>query len=82
MRGPVKPCSGRFSEEVQAVLIQNRDRAQWAVHTCEVCGISVGAVEVRGKWVPEQHWPSVKGAPRDGAAERREGSAHRMRMEF
>ena len=60
MPGPVKPCSGRFSEELQAILARNRDRAQWALHTCEVCGVSVGAVQVQGKWVPEQHWPSVK----------------------
>ena len=57
---PAKPCDGRFRDELQAVLTQNRDRVQWATHACEVCGISVGAVRVQGKWVPEQHWPSVK----------------------
>jgi hypothetical protein len=67
---PVKPCDGRFSEDVQAVLIQNKDRAQWAVHTCEVCGAAAGAVQVHGKWVPEQHWPSVKYPPREPAAKR------------
>jgi hypothetical protein len=42
------------------VLTKNRDRDQWAIHTCEVCGLAVGAVQVQGKWVPEQHWPTVK----------------------
>lgn len=82
MRGPVKPCSGRFSEELQAVLIQNKDRAQWAMHTCEVCGLSVGAVQVQGKWVPEQHWPSVKCSYDRAAAERPAHSVRRMRMGF
>ena len=68
---PAKPCEGRFSEEVQAVLKSNRDRAQWANHTCEVCGLSVGAAQVQGKWVPEQHWPSVKYQPRNGADKKR-----------
>jgi hypothetical protein len=57
---PVKPCEGRFSDEVLTALSSNRDRAQWANHTCEVCGAAVGATQNRGKWVPEQHWPSVK----------------------
>ena len=60
---PAKPCEGRFSDEVQEVLTQNRDRAQWATYVCEVCGVSVGAVKFQGKWVPEQHWPSVKYRP-------------------
>jgi hypothetical protein len=57
---PAKPCEGRFSDEVQEVLSRNRDRAQWANYTCEVCGAAVGATQNRGKWIPEQHWPSVK----------------------
>jgi len=57
---PAKPCDGRFSDEVQLILSKNRDRVQWANHTCEVCGVAVGATLDRGKWVPEQHWPSVK----------------------
>lgn len=61
---PVKPCGGQFSEELQALLTKNREREQWAVHTCQVCGASVGAVQVQGKWVPEQHWPSVTYPPR------------------
>ena len=60
MAGPVKPCEGRFSDELQTVLNRNRDRAQWANHPCEVCGLVVGAKQDRGKWIPGQHWPSVK----------------------
>jgi hypothetical protein len=29
------------------------------LHTCQVCGAAVGAIQAHGKWVPEQHWPSV-----------------------
>jgi hypothetical protein len=61
---PAKPCEGRFTDELQSVLTQNTDRAQWATYACEVCGVSVGAIKVQGKWVPEQHWPSVKYPPR------------------
>jgi hypothetical protein len=68
---PAKPCEGRFNEEVQAILKSNRDRAQWANHTCEVCGVAVGAVQVQGKWVPEQHWPSVKYQPRHANEKKR-----------
>lgn len=57
---PVKPCEGRFSEEVLSSLGNDRGRSQWAVYTCEVCGAAVGAVQDKGKWLPEQHWPSVK----------------------
>ncbi len=57
---PAKPCEGRFSDEVLVALGRNRDRDQWANHRCEVCGIAVGATQNKGKWVPEQHWPSVK----------------------
>lgn len=72
---PVKPCDGRFSDDLQAVLTRNRDREQWAVHTCLQCGISVGAVQVQGKWVPEQHWPSVTYPPRNAATKRYDRSA-------
>ena len=61
---PVKPCEGRFNDEVLAALSVNRDRFQWALHTCEVCGASVGAVQLKGLWVPEQHWPTVKSRTR------------------
>lgn len=56
----VKPCEGRFSPEVIELLVKNRDRAQWANHPCEVCGLSIGATLDKGRWVPEQHWPTVK----------------------
>ena len=59
-----KPCEGRFSDDLQGVLNQNRDRAQWGIYTCESCGARVGAVQIQGKWVPEQHWPTVKYPPR------------------
>lgn len=71
----VKPCDGQFSEDLQTVLIRNRNREQWAVHPCQVCGASVGAVQVQGKWVPEQHWPSVKYPRRTPVAKRSDRSA-------
>jgi len=74
---PAKPCEGRFSEEVQLVLSRNRDRDQWANHACEVCGVAVGAKLDRGKWVPEQHWPSVKYQSRNAAEKKRSVSADR-----
>ncbi len=49
------------------VLTRNQYRAQWANHNCEVCGASVGAMWDRCKWVPEQHWPSVKYPARNAA---------------
>jgi len=63
---PAKACEGRFSDEVLGLLNNNRDRAQWANHRCEVCGAVVGATLDKGKWVPEQHWPSVKYPARNG----------------
>jgi hypothetical protein len=75
---PAKPCEGRFSDEVQEVLNRNRDRDQWANHTCEICGVAVGAKLEKGKWVPEQHWPSVKYQPRNATEKKRSTSADRM----
>lgn len=75
MPTPVKPCEGRFSDDLQAVLTRNRNREQWAVHTCQICGASVGAVEVHGKWVPEQHWPSVTYPSRNAVPARYDRSA-------
>jgi hypothetical protein len=75
---PVKPCVGRFSDELQAALAQNIDRAQWNTHACEVCGVSVGAIQVSGKWVPEQHWPSVKYPVRNAHDKKRDTSAARQ----
>jgi hypothetical protein len=74
----VKPCEGRFSDEVLAALSSNRDRAQWANHACEVCGVSVGAKLDRGKWVPEQHWPSVKYQPRTATGKKPRASTDLM----
>lgn len=71
---PAKPCDGRFNDDLQEVLTRNRNREQWAVHTCEVCGAPVGAVEVHGKWVPEQHWPSVTYPVRNAAAAKHDRS--------
>jgi len=69
---PAKPCDGRFSDELQALLSKNRDRVQWANHACEVCGVLVGATQVQGKWVPEQHWPSVKYVSRNTNEKKRD----------
>lgn len=82
MPAPVRPCSGRFSDELQIVLTRNIDRAQWAMHSCEVCGTAVGAVQVQGRWTPEQHWPTVKYLPHGTAAGAPARSARRMRMQF
>ena len=65
MPTPAKPCDGRFSDDLQLLLQRNREREQWAVHPCQTCGAKVGAVMVQGKWVPEQHWPSVIYPPRN-----------------
>jgi hypothetical protein len=65
MPTPLKPCDGHFSVELQENLHKNIDRAQWATHACEVCGVEVGAIQVGGKWVPEAHWRSVKYPVRD-----------------
>ena len=72
---PVKPCDGRFSDDLQEVLTRNRDRAQWGVYTCQQCGASVGAIQVNGNWVPEQHWPSVTYPARSGATKRYDRSS-------
>ena len=76
-----KACEGRFNDEVQELLSKNRDRAQWANHTCEVCGVSVGAVRDKGKWVPEQHWPSVKYPPRNTGTQKKGSSRERTAPE-
>ncbi len=57
---PAKPCTGQFNEEVIAALEHNVDRAQWLSHPCGLCGQPVGARLEKGKWVPDQHWPSVQ----------------------
>jgi len=73
---PAKACEGRFSNEVLEALTKNRDRAQWANHQCEVCGVVVGATLDKGKWVPEQHWPSVKYPPRNASEKKQVSSRH------
>lgn len=72
---PLKPCDGQFSDDLQEVLTRNRDREQWAVHTCQQCGALVGAVQVHGKWVPEQHWPSVTYPARNPVTKKYDRSA-------
>jgi len=57
---PAKPCPGQFSEETIATLAHNVGRAQWLPHPCALCGQPIGARIEKGKWIPEQHWPSVQ----------------------
>lgn len=64
MPTPLKPCDGSLSNELQEILQKNRDRAQWAAHPCQVCGQEVMVVQVKGRWVPQAHWPSVTYRPR------------------
>jgi hypothetical protein len=70
-----KPCEGRLSDEAQVALARNRNRDQFALQTCAVCGVRVGAIQAHGKWVPEQHWPSVKYRSRVAADVKHAGSA-------
>ena len=60
MPTPVKPCTGQFSDETVAALADNAGRAQWLTHPCALCGQQIGGRLEKGKWVPEQHWPSVQ----------------------
>jgi hypothetical protein len=55
----IKQCSGSFNQAVLEALVSNTNRAQWATHTCELCNKQVGAQQVKGRWVTEQHWSSV-----------------------
>lgn len=55
----IKNCPGKFSEEVQQLLTQNIDRAQWRAHPCEVCGQEVDGEQRFGKWSPKPHWPTA-----------------------
>lgn len=79
---PVKPCEGRFSEDVLSQLGNDRGRSQWAVYTCEACGAKVGAVLDKGKWSPEQHWPSVKYPARNVSDKKHEYSRFSAAPEF
>ena len=68
---PAKPCTGLFNEETVEALIKNNERAQWLPQTCNLCGQTIGARLVSGKWVPDQHWPSVHYVPRAKRGEKR-----------
>jgi len=59
-----KPCKGKLSEETQQLLGGGRDRADWGVYPCEICGQNVGVSAANGVWIPERHWPSVVYTPR------------------
>jgi hypothetical protein len=71
MPTPAKPCIGQFSEETLAVLARNTDRAQWHPQPCALCGQDIGARLEKGKWIPEQHWPSVQYKERTRRIEKR-----------
>lgn len=71
MATPAKACNGQFSAETIQSLIDNTGRAQWLSQRCEVCGQQVGAQLVAGKWVPEQHWPSIQYPARSRRIEKR-----------
>ena len=70
---PIKACTGQFSVETIQLLIDNTGRAQWLSQTCVTCGQQVGAQLVAGKWVPEQHWPSIQYPARSRRIEKRKG---------
>jgi len=63
MPTPQKPCDGFFSQETINLLTANRDHAQWLLHPCDRCGQQVGARIDKGRWVPENHWPSIPPRP-------------------
>ncbi len=65
-----KPCTGQFSEETIALLSANTGREQWLPHPCALCGQQIGARIEKGKWLPEQHWPSVQYKARTSKAAR------------
>ncbi len=71
MPTPVKPCQGQFSEETIAALVSNTGRAQWLTHPCALCGQTAGARLEKGKWIPEQHWPSVQYKERSRGVKKR-----------
>jgi hypothetical protein len=72
---PAKPCAGLFSDETIAALVKNDDRAQWHPQVCSLCQQEIGARLVSGKWVPDQHWPSVRYVPRTRRTEKRAAAA-------
>ena len=60
MPQPVKACAGTLSEQTIAALLHGGSRAHWLTYACELCGQEVGARLEKGRWVPEQHWPSIQ----------------------
>ena len=60
MPQPVKACAGTLSEQTIAELQHGGSRAQWLTYACELCGQQVGPRLEKGRWVPEQHWPSIQ----------------------
>ncbi len=60
MPQPVKACEGRLGEKTIAALQTGDSRAHWLTYACELCGQQVGARLEKGRWVPEQHWPSIQ----------------------
>ncbi|ADW68683.1 hypothetical protein [Granulicella tundricola] len=72
MPAPVKQCPGEFSPEIQQLLHDNADRAQWKEHPCALCGQFVNAELKFSKWLPLRHWPSVNyAALRNKAAQKK-----------
>jgi hypothetical protein len=65
-----KPCKGKLSEQAQLLLRSGQDRADWGLYPCDICGQSVGVVEVNGVWTLERHWPSVTYSPRKPSVSR------------
>ena len=59
-----KPCDGKISENTQQLLSTSRDRAEWGVYPCEICGQTVGVLAANGDWVAERHWPTITYTPR------------------
>ena len=59
-----KLCTGVFSDETQQSLVSYRNRAQWQMYPCETCKLQVGARQEKGRWIPEDHWLSVRYTPR------------------
>jgi len=59
-----KPCTGKLSDVTRELLRAGRERAEWGVYPCEVCGQSVAVLAADGDWIAERHWPTVIYAPR------------------
>lgn len=68
MSKPLKPCEGMLSEATKHLLRTSRDRPEWGVYSCEICGQAVGVVSAKGDWIPEKHWPSIAYSSRKAKA--------------